>query len=471
LKSTKTLKKEQIFALVAIGLLAIVVSISTASAASQVYVNTTGSDTDGDGSANLPYLTIGYGVQQVDNGGTVFIASGTYTGDGNKNIVIEKNIDMRGAGQEDTIIDAEGSSRVFTVKEGYLLDIKDLTIKNGNAVGVAPVEESGGAIQNEGLLIVENVKFTGNQADSGGAISNGGTTTVKSSTFTSNTASYWGGAITNSGILTVTGSIFTTNSASEGGAIFNLVNATITGNTFEGNTVTSRGAAIFTWDLFANDTLIANNNRFIGNSPDDLVSEDVSTTYSSTIDLKNNWWGSATGPAAGQVVGTTNYTPWLTSDPNGTTPPADTTAPKVTATPAGGSYYSPQNIALAADEIATIYYTIDGSDPTKSSTLYSGPIGISTSKTLKFTAWDSAGNQALISTLKYNIYKKVSYSYIVKVPYKKFWYKSWYKLKYKKWYKKYGKWRYKWRYKWKKGWKYKWLYTNQVRWGTKNVLT
>lgn len=153
--------------------------------------------------------------------------------------------------------------------------------------------------------------------------------------------------------------------------------------------------------------------------------------------------------------------------------------PTIKATPAGGTYYSPQNAVLAASETSEIYYTLDGTNPTKSSNKYSGSINIATSKTLKFTAWDAAGNQSPIYTQLYRIYKSVPYSYIVKVPYKKVWYKGKYKVAYKVKKKvryKVGKrWKYKYtyvtKYKWKRGWLSYWLYRSQTKWANRWVLS
>ena len=150
--------------------------------------------------------------------------------------------------------------------------------------------------------------------------------------------------------------------------------------------------------------------------------------------------------------------------------PTDNTAPTVKATPAAGSYYSPQNVALAASETSNIFYTTDGSVPTKTSTAYATPINIATSKTLKFTAWDPANNQSPVYIAQYLIYKSVTSSYTVKVPYQG-WYKYWYKKWYKKWYRSHGKWKRHWTYKWRYKWKYSWLYKNVVRYSSKYVLT
>lgn len=64
--------------------------------------------------------------------------------------------------------------------------------------------------------------------------------------------------------------------------------------------------------------------------------------------------------------------------------------PVSTATPPGGSYRAAQSVSLAASRAATIYYTIDGSDPVTSATrqTYSAPLAISASTTLKFYSRD-----------------------------------------------------------------------------------
>lgn len=83
--------------------------------------------------------------------------------------------------------------------------------------------------------------------------------------------------------------------------------------------------------------------------------------------------------------------------------PTDTTPPVVTAMPAGGSYSSAQSVVLAANEPATIYYTTNGSTPTTSSPIYSSPISITATTTLKFFARDTAGNSSPVKTETYLI--------------------------------------------------------------------
>jgi hypothetical protein len=81
----------------------------------------------------------------------------------------------------------------------------------------------------------------------------------------------------------------------------------------------------------------------------------------------------------------------------------DSQAPTTTASPAGGLYNAGQTVTLAANEPATIYYTLDGSTPTTASTVYSAPITISSSTSLKFFAVDNYGNAEAPKSEQYTI--------------------------------------------------------------------
>ena len=63
---------------------------------------------------------------------------------------------------------------------------------------------------------------------------------------------------------------------------------------------------------------------------------------------------------------------------------AEQTAIKPVASPLGGTYYSAQSVALTTEtQNGKIYYTIDGSTPTAESTLYTQPITVASTLTLK----------------------------------------------------------------------------------------
>lgn len=85
------------------------------------------------------------------------------------------------------------------------------------------------------------------------------------------------------------------------------------------------------------------------------------------------------------------------------TPPVDTTAPTITISPNSGTFNSSQQITLTSNEQAIIYYTLDGSTPTVSSSVYSTPITISTTTTIKYFAKDASGNTSTVQSATYSI--------------------------------------------------------------------
>ena len=91
----------------------------------------------------------------------------------------------------------------------------------------------------------------------------------------------------------------------------------------------------------------------------------------------------------------------ITACDNGTNPEV---IKSVSATPASGTYTTAQIVTLTtATSDAVIHYTIDGSNPTTGSTLYTSPITISTTTTLKAIAIKSGMHNSGILTAIYTI--------------------------------------------------------------------
>ncbi|MCE7700062.1 MAG: chitobiase/beta-hexosaminidase C-terminal domain-containing protein, partial [Methanobacterium paludis] len=79
----------------------------------------------------------------------------------------------------------------------------------------------------------------------------------------------------------------------------------------------------------------------------------------------------------------------------------DTVAPTVTANVTSGVFNGAQTVSLTSDDVnSTIYYTTDGTDPSR---LYTGPITVSKTTTLKYLAVDGVGNQSPVYTQSYVI--------------------------------------------------------------------
>lgn len=90
--------------------------------------------------------------------------------------------------------------------------------------------------------------------------------------------------------------------------------------------------------------------------------------------------------------------------------PSDIVAPTTTAVPGEGTYGTIQNVTLTADEPCTIYYTMDGSDPSVGgSSTYSGISPISNVQItqgiteLKFFSVDQTGNQEVFKSETYTV--------------------------------------------------------------------
>jgi Chitobiase/beta-hexosaminidase C-terminal domain len=85
----------------------------------------------------------------------------------------------------------------------------------------------------------------------------------------------------------------------------------------------------------------------------------------------------------------------------------DTIPPTTTASPGGGSYNTPRSVTLTCTDVGPgcdkIYYTTDGTTPTTSSPIYSTPISISLTMTLRFFARDLAGNNEAVKSETYSI--------------------------------------------------------------------
>lgn len=91
----------------------------------------------------------------------------------------------------------------------------------------------------------------------------------------------------------------------------------------------------------------------------------------------------------------------LSSGSGGSTPQPVATP---TFSPAPGTYASPLSVTLSdATPSAAIYYTTDGSTPTTSSTLYSAPIAVSVTTTIKAIAAASGLANSVVATGAYTI--------------------------------------------------------------------
>lgn len=308
--------KKQSILFIATFLLALALAGSSyANGVSEVYVSPDGDDNTGTGTIDNPFETVGKGIDALSGTSlTLHMAAGTYNQDNggvskDYGINIQKDVTIKGAGKELTIIDAKGLDNIFRISDGYTVTLKDLTLKNGDTC-------AGGAVyvDSAATLNAINCNFKDNKAFEGGAIYNAGTTSVTNCLFENNEAkpNDSGGAIyTQYGSsLTVTGSTFTGNrdTSDHGGAVFasSVTLLQLIGNNFINNS----GNAIYI-NCFpiasaaaGSPILKINVNRIVGNTPFGLYLNtlrlrqdgDGQNSIFQPIDATNNWWGSNNDP-------------------------------------------------------------------------------------------------------------------------------------------------------------------------------
>ena len=122
-----------------------------------------------------------------------------------------------------------------------------------------------------------------------------------------------------------------------------------------------------------------------------------STTSTTTINVEDSYAYVGIRSKSGAVYISSIEFKWI---PASDTPTAATPSFSL----GSGTYTGTQTVSISCETAgATIYYTLDGSDPTTSSTLYSGPIAISADATLKAIAVASDMENSAVATADYII--------------------------------------------------------------------
>jgi predicted outer membrane repeat protein len=241
-----------------------------------------------------PYYTIqeAYDAANPSGDAILLTAEQTFTGAGNKNILIQKDLSLGRIGDgSDPIVDLAGSGtgNLCIIFPDYTVTMSNLVIVNGYS------SENGGAVNNSGTFYAFRCTFSNNSAVDGGAIYNDdGIVDVSGCTFSNNNVSHNGGALFNDdGDINVYGCIFNSNSASStGGAIF------ATCPSCKGIVI----RAVYTNTIHCS--------RFTNNSASSYYA--IFADYE-PFDATNNWWGSNT-PDAATLFGDSplTYAPWIT---------------------------------------------------------------------------------------------------------------------------------------------------------------
>jgi LysM repeat protein len=159
-------------------------------------------------------------------------------------------------------------------------------------------------------------------------------------------------------------------------------------------------------DLHSDDTMqvqLAYNGTILSMTMTDMV---TGATYSTSwpVSLTSivggstayvGFTGGSGGLSSSQKILTWIYTTGSNAPPVSTSP---------IFSPPGGAYGAAQSVSITSGSSnATIYYTADGSTPTTSSTVYSTPISVSATETLKAIAVASGYGPSAVGTAAYSI--------------------------------------------------------------------
>lgn len=107
-----------------------------------------------------------------------------------------------------------------------------------------------------------------------------------------------------------------------------------------------------------------------------------------------------------QVLAAVNEVLSLPSECSTVSIPGNTAAATPIFSPAAGTYVGQQAVSITSSTPgASIYYTVNGSVPSSSSTLYSGPVSVSASETVNAIAIASGYLQSAVGTAAYTINK------------------------------------------------------------------
>jgi hypothetical protein len=189
-------------------------------------------------------------------------------------LLLTGDLTITGLGATRLSISGNGSSRVFHVASGAVVELAELAIRNGRAadggglfnagtltitnctVAANTATNFGGGVHNAGELTLADTTVSGNSVNNettgaGGGISNTGELVLRNSTVSGNNATRFGGGIFNgaAGVLTLVASSIASNTASgfvagiRGGGIYNLGSVTIVESAVWNNAASPEGSS------------------------------------------------------------------------------------------------------------------------------------------------------------------------------------------------------------------------------------
>ncbi|MCD6290096.1 MAG: right-handed parallel beta-helix repeat-containing protein [Anaerolineae bacterium] len=204
-------------------------------------------------------------LAQADNGDTIYLAQGTYTGAGGAVITITKSITLYGGWDGSptgpvmrdpeaypTMLDGEGARRGVYISGAVSPVLDGLIITDGSAAGLGgygSTDAGGGVYVSEADVFLNNCVVFNNTAGAngagGGIFLTGSDARVENSSVVSNTARWGGGIRVVSGAPVLRFSEVISNTAHFGGGVYLMwtrSGALVESNVFQGNSSFDGGA-------------------------------------------------------------------------------------------------------------------------------------------------------------------------------------------------------------------------------------
>jgi CSLREA domain-containing protein len=309
--------------------------------AATITVTTTNDEINNDGDCSLREALLAANTNQpVDAcpAGTGFdiiqLPPGTYTlsivGTENSGLAgdldILESVIIDGDGRFNTFIDANGIDRVMEIFSNAQVDIRQLTMQNGDSGGVA-----GGGIRLLGILNLDRVRIINTESSSGIYTISGSTltmdrvtldsnqeggmfvqmgsvTTIRNSTISNNSDTSSSGGISSSGTISIANSTISGNyTDGDGGGIHSsgaleLSNVTITNNIAGGSGTFGNGGGISNvgGTVTMRNTIISGNTDLSGSGNPDCFGAVTSASYNL---IENTTGCTITGNTTGNITG------------------------------------------------------------------------------------------------------------------------------------------------------------------------
>jgi predicted outer membrane repeat protein len=195
-------------------------------------------------------------VDAATAGDTIILCEGTFFFEEQVSIGID--LTFIGAGEEDTVIDGQDTTRLFNSTAN--LTLESMTLQDANSTDMNDCidnYEDGGAVCVDGTASLRSTRFLNNYSDDWGGAVAAGEVRIARSVFTGNVAKNNGGAVATESLSgaesAIDMSVFSDNIAAEddGGAVWTSERdmLTISRSQFTGNQADDDGGAVVAFDL------------------------------------------------------------------------------------------------------------------------------------------------------------------------------------------------------------------------------